>query len=195
MDLHDQHFLVIRTIEDADPPSFRQCPHAAPQKRVVQLFAGRLLEAVDLAPLRIDARHDVLDRAVLAGRIHGLKDQQDGPGIRGIEQLLRLGQRGDVLGEKLFRQALPIRLGNALIASPGRVVVLELDALARIDTAPIEDFFFGFHARLISPRARAAGARDRGRDWAWASERRPPCARRPAVAEAGGPSAASAPRD
>ena len=60
-----------------------------------------------LAALRIDARHDVLDRAVLAGRVHGLKDQQHRPAVLRVEPLLQLGQaldplRQQVLGLVLF---------------------------------------------------------------------------------------------
>ena len=39
-----------------------------------------MLEAEYLAALRVDARHDMLDGTVLAGRIHGLKYQQDAHG-------------------------------------------------------------------------------------------------------------------
>ena len=38
---------------------------APPQEIVIELLGRRMLERIDLAALRIDARHDVLDRAVL----------------------------------------------------------------------------------------------------------------------------------
>ena len=53
----------------------------APEEVVVELFVGRRLEGEDLAALRVDAGHDVLDGAVLAGGVHGLEDQQHGPAI------------------------------------------------------------------------------------------------------------------
>src|SRR6516162_8726459 len=69
MNLHDQDLLEVGAIEDADAASFGQGLGVAPEKIVVKLFRGRMLERNDLAALRIDARHDVLDGAVLAGRI------------------------------------------------------------------------------------------------------------------------------
>ena len=64
----------------------------APEEIVLQLGCARMLEAEYLAALRIDAGHDVLDRAVLAGRVHGLEDQQQGIGVRGVQQLLLLAE-------------------------------------------------------------------------------------------------------
>ena len=52
---------------------------------MIEFLARGLLEAEDLATLRIYARHHVLDCAVLASRIHGLKNHQDRPVIRRIE--------------------------------------------------------------------------------------------------------------
>ena len=49
-----------------------------------------VLETEHLAALRIDARHHVLDGAVLAGCVHGLKDQQQCVAIGSVLQLLRL---------------------------------------------------------------------------------------------------------
>ena len=51
-----------------------------------------LLERVDLAPLWVHARHDVLDGPVLSRRIQGLEDQEHGPAILGVEHVLELGQ-------------------------------------------------------------------------------------------------------
>jgi hypothetical protein len=47
-----------------------------------------MLEAEDLAALRIDAGHDVLDRAVLARRVHRLKNQQQRVAVVGVKQPL-----------------------------------------------------------------------------------------------------------
>jgi hypothetical protein len=60
---------------------------------MIQLLNRRRLERSDLAALRIDARHNVLDGAVLAGGVHGLKDEQHGPAILRIERVLQLGER------------------------------------------------------------------------------------------------------
>jgi hypothetical protein len=47
---------------------------------------------VNLAALRVDARHHVLNGAVLAGRVHRLEDQQDAPPILRVELFLQGGQ-------------------------------------------------------------------------------------------------------
>jgi len=69
---------------------------------VVQILGRRRLEGVDLDTLRIDARHDVLDRAVLAGTVHALEDQQQRPVIVGVELFLKLAQQRDAFLQPLF---------------------------------------------------------------------------------------------
>ena len=76
MHLHDQDLLIVGAVEDPNVPALRQAAHRVPQIVMVQLLGPRMLEAVDLAALRIHARHHVLDGAVLARGIHGLKDHQ-----------------------------------------------------------------------------------------------------------------------
>jgi hypothetical protein len=46
----------------------------APEKIMFQLIGGRLFETENLAALRIDPRHDVPDRAILARSVHPLKN-------------------------------------------------------------------------------------------------------------------------
>ena len=57
---------------------------------MVQLFVAGRLERVNVTTLWVDAGHNVLDHAILAGGIHGLKDDQDGPAILGVEFLLQV---------------------------------------------------------------------------------------------------------
>ena len=76
MHSNDQHFLVIGTVEDADPAALGKAACRAPEKIMLQLFGAGLFEAEDLAALRIDAGHDVPDGAVFAGAVHALEDQQ-----------------------------------------------------------------------------------------------------------------------
>src|SRR5260370_28536847 len=76
MNADDQDLLVIRAIEDADPAALRQLTDRVPQKIVLQILAAWMFEAENLAALWVDARHHVLDDAVLAGRIHRLENQQ-----------------------------------------------------------------------------------------------------------------------
>jgi hypothetical protein len=71
-----QHFFVIRTVENPDPPALRQATIGAPEKIMRQFRAARLLKTENLTSLRIQSGHDVFDGAVLAGRIHGLKNNE-----------------------------------------------------------------------------------------------------------------------
>src|SRR5262249_39487375 len=92
MHAHHQDLLVVRAVEDADPPARRQPPRAAPEKVVVKLLGARCLERMHLAAYRIDARYHMLDDAVLAARIHPLENDQDGPAALGGEPLLQIAQ-------------------------------------------------------------------------------------------------------
>ncbi len=76
-------------------------------------------------PLRVDPRHDVLDGAVLARRVHGLKDQEHAPLVLRVELLLQLSQDADPFLEPL--------LGFFLVLEPARfawVDVLQPEPLA-----------------------------------------------------------------
>ena len=75
MHADDQHLFVIGAVEDPDAPAFREALRGAPEKVVFQLGRARMLEAEHLAPLRIDAGHQMANCTVLAGRVHGLEDQ------------------------------------------------------------------------------------------------------------------------
>ena len=79
MHAHDEGFLVVTAVEDADVAAVGEALHATPQIIVIEVLGGRRLEGKDLATLRIDAGHDVLDGAVLPGGVHGLKDEQQRP--------------------------------------------------------------------------------------------------------------------
>src|SRR6476620_470958 len=61
---------------------------------------------MDLAALRVDAREDGVDGAVLAGRIHALKDQQHRPAILRVKLFLKIPQAFPVGVENLFRLVL-----------------------------------------------------------------------------------------
>src|SRR5947209_15582348 len=78
-----QHFLVIGPVEDPDVPAPRQPGRAPPQEIVVEVLRARCLERMHFAPLRIDPRHHVLDRAVLAARVHRLEDREHRPAVIG----------------------------------------------------------------------------------------------------------------
>ena len=125
MHADDQHFFVIRTIEDADMAALGQKPRGLPQEVMFQLLGAGMFEAEDLAALRIDARHHVLDGAVFAGRVHGLKNQQQRVAIVGVQQILLLAQFFDVFAEEL--RILLLRAINRLpLGGP----LAEIDLLA-----------------------------------------------------------------
>ena len=76
VDPHDQHILVVRTVENADIAAARHLCVVAPEKFVIQFLLAGMLERRHLAALGIDAAHHMLDGAVLARRIPRLEDQQ-----------------------------------------------------------------------------------------------------------------------
>ncbi len=96
MDPHDQHLLVVRPVEDPDAASLRKVARRAPEKVVLQFRRAGMLEAEYLTALGIDARHHMLDRAVLSRRVHALKNYEQRIPVRCIEQLLQRAQRRHV---------------------------------------------------------------------------------------------------
>jgi hypothetical protein len=55
MHAHDEDFLVVRTVEDADASALRQASDIAPHEIVIELLRRGLLEREYLAALRVDA--------------------------------------------------------------------------------------------------------------------------------------------
>src|SRR5262249_38158046 len=100
---HDEGLLIVAAIENADAAALRQVFHAAPQVIGAEVLAGRRLKGKNLTALRVDAGHDMLDRAVLPGRIHRLKDQQYRPTILSIKPILQLGEQRDPRRERFLR--------------------------------------------------------------------------------------------
>ena len=115
----DERLLVVAAIEDPDAAALRQALHAAPQVVVVEVLAARRLEREDLAALRVHARHHVLDRAVLAGRVHRLEDQQHRPAVLRVELVLEFREHIDAQRERFLRLRLRF--------------VAETERVARID--------------------------------------------------------------
>ena len=122
------------------------------------------LKRMHLAALRIDAGHHVLDRAVLAGRIHRLEDQQHRPAILRVELLLQLGEPLHTVCEH--------RLGFGLFevetTGVGRVVIGEPELVRLVDTETAERLGER-HDGEFTPRATvwqglAQAAFEKGRD-------------------------------
>src|SRR5262245_43814512 len=72
---YNERLLVVATVEDADATAFRQMSKATPKIIMVQLLGAWRLEGKYLTTLRVDSRHNVLDRAVFPRGVHRLKDQ------------------------------------------------------------------------------------------------------------------------
>lgn len=101
-----------------------------------------MFEARNLAALGIDARHHVLDSAILAGSVHRLKDDQDRPTVGRVQAILDCGERGNILGKHRLGETLAFCFRQLGIPVPTRVIVLELDRLA-VGNTPLIDEFVG----------------------------------------------------
>ena len=136
MHAHHEHLFVVAPVEDADAAALGQGLHAAPHEIVIEILRRRGLERGDLHALRVDARHHVLDGAVLAGGVHRLKDQQDAPAVLCVEHALRLAEPLDAAREQFFRLALLLGFELVRVA---RIVILEPEPLAARDTVGLEE--------------------------------------------------------
>ena len=93
---------------------------------MVELFRRWLAKPDNLDALRIDAGHDVLDRAVLARGVHGLEHDQERIRVARPEQLLRFGELLDPAtqyGRRLRLQLLARQRLEVGHTGPARVPV------------------------------------------------------------------------
>ena len=111
---------------------------------MVEFLGRRLLEAEDLAALRIHAGHDVLDGAVLAGGVHRLKNQQHRPGVVGVNEFLDFGELLPVLLQDLQRALLDFVAAAELLrlfrAGPVGGEFLQVNLGARGDVNSLTNF-------------------------------------------------------
>src|SRR2546429_2432939 len=106
MHADDEDFFIVGAIKDADLPAFGDDFVVAPEIVAVQFLRARGFERVNVAALRVDAGHDVLDGAVFAGGVHGLKDEQKSPTILRVKHFLEVAEAGDAVFEQALRGAL-----------------------------------------------------------------------------------------
>ena len=128
-------------------PAPRQRLRDPPQEVVVPLLGARRLERVHVAALRIDAGHDVLDDAVLAGRIHALKHDEHGPTTVGVKALLQLLKPRDRIRENRLHV---VHVGRKTEAF-GRIMIGEPEMLRLVDPAVLDDLG-KFHLGLLLMR-------------------------------------------
>ncbi len=102
MHAKDQDLLAVGAIEDADASARWEVTGRTPKKIMFKLGGAGMLEAENLASLRVDARHDVPNGAVLPSLIHSLNNDEDGVFVRRIEKLLLSAELFDVGFQQLF---------------------------------------------------------------------------------------------
>ena len=146
MDADDENFRVVRAVKNDDCPSLREVASGAPEEIMPELGRTRMAVTEDIAALRVDTGHHVLDAAVFSGGIHGLEDDEQGMSIGGVEQLLLSTRPCNVLVHEL----LVLLLGVIYWIDPRRPA-LEVDRFARPNAE-----FFGelFHGLSQFPRMR-----------------------------------------
>ncbi len=102
MDADDEDFFVVAAIENADAAALWNAFVSAPQVVVIELLVAGRFERKNLAALRIDAGHDVLDDAVLAGGVERLKNQKDGPAVLRVELFLEAAEEANAIFEHVL---------------------------------------------------------------------------------------------
>jgi hypothetical protein len=148
VDLYHENFLVVGTIENTNAAALGDCAGISPEEVMAELFGRGVLEAGDLATLRIEARHDMFDGAVLTCGIHCLKNDEDRPLIGGVEAVLDCGKCGDVLRKHIFGESFAFCFGEPGIAIPAGVIILEVDGFVVRNTPEIDDFFSSCHGHI-----------------------------------------------
>ena len=155
VDPDDEDVLVVGPVEDRDLALARRPLVDAPQVVVGELDRRRHLERRHGAAHRVERAHHVLDRAVLAGRVDPLEDDQDRVLLLGPEPVLEVGQAVEAL--------LELAAGRRLVAAVGRagVDVGEADLRAGLDPEELAEGR-GSGLRLIGWSSQRG--RDRGAD-------------------------------
>jgi hypothetical protein len=133
------------------------------KKSWFELLGGRALERDDVAALRVDARHHVFDRAVLAGRVERLQDHEQRVGVARVQQLLRGGELlrelGEVILGKVLRALAVLGVQPAALCH-GRAAAAEVSRVTRADDQILDHSVMQLHGRRPAFQfgAMAAGA-------------------------------------
>jgi len=137
VDARHQHVLVIGAVEQADVSAPGEVLGVTPEECVVELFRARLLEGMHLAAHGIDARHHMLDDAVLARRVRALQDHKHRPATLRVEPLLQIREAPGILGE-LCLGLVPVDVDAVGI---GRIAIGKPEFLRPVDPHVLDDFF------------------------------------------------------
>jgi hypothetical protein len=108
----DEDLFIVAAIKYSNLPTIWEALHAAPEIIVIEIFSGRRLEGVDMATLRIHSGHNVFDGAILAGRVHRLKQQKHAPLVLGVKLILQFREGQNSRGERFFGSGLVFLLGE-----------------------------------------------------------------------------------
>jgi hypothetical protein len=109
---HYQDLFVVTAVEDADAAPFRKPFVRPPEKIVLEFLGGRLFEGKNLAAGRVDSPHHRANGAVLAGGVHGLKDQQKGKTVIRVEDPLEVVEPANQSPKPVFIRLLPSLSGR-----------------------------------------------------------------------------------
>ena len=118
----------MRTIEDDDFAAGGRRYVRAPQKIVGRLFGGGLLEGRNTAALGVHGAQNVVDGAVFAPGIDGLKTDQERMAVLGVKQILQFTKLLLIMLDFLGRG-----LWALVAATERRVEFLESDSASRFD--------------------------------------------------------------
>jgi hypothetical protein len=102
VDSGPQDVLVVGAVEDADHAAGRDLLVDSPEEVVAGLEGRGDFELGDVAALGIYAREDVADGAIFACGVHTLEDDEEGLGLAGVEDVLKIRQLAAVFGEGRF---------------------------------------------------------------------------------------------
>src|SRR5437879_1482013 len=86
----NENALVMATVENRELAVSRHLSVLPPQETVIELLRSRFLEVRDADPLWVDSLKDPVNDAVLATRIHGLKNNKNFLLVLCVEHLLKL---------------------------------------------------------------------------------------------------------
>src|SRR3984957_19061915 len=125
---NDEDILVVRAVEYDDFAASRRGLVRSPQKIVRSLFRGGLFEGCNAATLRVHGAQNVIDGAVFAAGVEGLKADEKRMAVFSVKQVLQLSE--------LFLVMLDL-IGSGLLAfvtaAEGRVKFLEFDLASQFD--------------------------------------------------------------